>query len=243
MRPHHIALGILATLTILQVQEELKPVYELRQEEALIEIRKEIIEEQKPVVVQRLDVRPQSKIPKFQGPGLEYIGMIYPYAKALEKDGIPPSITIAQAMTETGNGRSRLARLHNNHFGIKIFTGWRGKSVPMHDDGPDDRFCEFKTLEHCFQVRRVFLERGRYAPIRAKRFDRQHFSKYRYNSNDPNFTAKLNRLEKNWDNPRIRWALALDIVGYATDNRYAEKLLDKIDRHNLHIADADFTPE
>ena len=36
-----------------------------------------------------------------------------------QKYGIPANITLAQAALESGYGRSKLARAHNNHFGIR----------------------------------------------------------------------------------------------------------------------------
>jgi hypothetical protein len=35
--------------------------------------------------------------------------------------GVPPSIQFAQAITESGGGRSYIARNSNNHFGIKYY--------------------------------------------------------------------------------------------------------------------------
>ena len=39
--------------------------------------------------------------------------------KEAKRTGIPPSITLAQGVLESGNGRSKLARKYNNHFGVK----------------------------------------------------------------------------------------------------------------------------
>src|SRR5690606_34846123 len=41
--------------------------------------------------------------------------------------GIPASIKLAQALLESGNGNSYLAREANNHFGIKCGGVWQGK--------------------------------------------------------------------------------------------------------------------
>ncbi|MDY3103662.1 MAG: glucosaminidase domain-containing protein, partial [Prevotella sp.] len=46
---------------------------------------------------------------------------------------IPASITLAQAVFESGAGRSRLARLGNNHFGIKCHD-WTGRTIAEDDD-------------------------------------------------------------------------------------------------------------
>ena len=51
----------------------------------------------------------------------------------MKKYKIPASITLAQGVLESGNGRSQLASKSNNHFGIKCHTGWKGGRV-YHDD-------------------------------------------------------------------------------------------------------------
>src|SRR5690606_21522504 len=43
--------------------------------------------------------------------------------------GIPASIKLAQALLESGNGNSTLARNSNNHFGIKCTSNWQGRTV------------------------------------------------------------------------------------------------------------------
>ena len=50
----------------------------------------------------------------------DYFEKYTPFAIEHEqKYGIPASITLAQAALESGYGRSRLAREHKNHFGIR----------------------------------------------------------------------------------------------------------------------------
>src|SRR5476651_1518867 len=38
--------------------------------------------------------------------------------------GIPASITLAQGLVESANGNGDLARIANNHFGIKCTSDW-----------------------------------------------------------------------------------------------------------------------
>lgn len=47
--------------------------------------------------------------------------------RQMSRYNIPASITIAQALVETGAGASTLASVHNNHFGIKCHKSWTGK--------------------------------------------------------------------------------------------------------------------
>ncbi len=42
--------------------------------------------------------------------------------------GIPASITLAQALVESGGGCSDLGKNAHNHFGIKAYSNWKGKT-------------------------------------------------------------------------------------------------------------------
>src|ERR1700744_825936 len=48
--------------------------------------------------------------------------------KEMNAYGIPASITLAQGLFESGSGNGELARVANNHFGIKCSADWKGKS-------------------------------------------------------------------------------------------------------------------
>ena len=61
---------------------------------------------------------------------LDYIEKYSSLAVKHQKQyGIPASITLAQGLLESGAGRSELARMSNNHFGIKCHSDWKGKRV------------------------------------------------------------------------------------------------------------------
>lgn len=50
-------------------------------------------------------------------------------AQLLEyQTGVPTSVQLAQAIIESGAGRSKLAKVSNNHFGIKKGDNWSGET-------------------------------------------------------------------------------------------------------------------
>lgn len=73
---------------------------------------------------------------------------------------------IAQAIIESGNGNSVLARDYNNHFGIKADRSWKGRLVRLNTREVfkgrstyiTDGFRVYDTLEDGFQDRNKFLE-------------------------------------------------------------------------------------
>ena len=52
---------------------------------------------------------------------------------------IPASITLAQAILESGSGNSELAKNGNNHFGIKCHD-WTGETMYIDDDKKGECF-------------------------------------------------------------------------------------------------------
>lgn len=118
--------------------------------------------------------------------------------------GIPASIKLAQALLESGNGNSSLARQANNHFGIKCSSGWTGGRILKDDDAVDDCFRVYDHPEQSFRDHSEFLLRKRY--------------------------AALFELDKN---DYMGWARGLKKAGYATNPRYAELLISLIERYEL----------
>ena len=135
------------------------------------------------------------------------------YAPAATKNmrfyKIPASITLAQGILESGHGQSTLAKKANNHFGIKCHKGWKGKSISHDDDAKDECFRSYKNPLRSYKDHSLFLvERDRYSSL-----------------------FKLNR--KDYES----WALGLKAAGYATDPKYAEKLISLIERFKLNRFD------
>lgn len=122
---------------------------------------------------------------------------------------IPASITLAQGILESGNGRSTLASKSNNHFGIKCHRGWKGERVYHDDDKKDDCFRKYKYVEHSYNDHSEFLTgRKRYA-----------------------FLFKLRRSDYKG------WAKGLKKAGYATDKKYPKKLIKIIQNYKLYAFD------
>lgn len=129
--------------------------------------------------------------------------------REMNQYGIPASIKLAQALLESGNGNSYLAREANNHFGIKCGGTWNGKSVTRADDNPNDCFRVYTNAEESFRDHSQFLLRKRYEQL---------------------FTLDRNDYKG--------WARGLKSAGYATNPRYAELLIDLIERYELYRYDS-----
>lgn len=137
--------------------------------------------------------------------------------KTTDGTGLFPSVMLAQAIVESGNGNSLLARVYNNHFGIKAGNAWTGKTVNLNTrevvNGNSvvipDNFRVYNTVKESYEDRVDFLlDNPRY-------------------TNAGVFTAKtpLEQLE------------ALQRAGYATDPNYASIINDILVHENLGMLD------
>ncbi len=118
--------------------------------------------------------------------------------------GIPASITLAQGLFESGRGNGELARVANNHFGIKCNSEWQGKGYYKDDDNHNDCFRVYDRPEDSFRDHSEFLKRPRY--------------------------ARLFTLDKN---DYTGWANGLKAAGYATNPNYPQLLINVIKKYNL----------
>jgi hypothetical protein len=136
--------------------------------------------------------------------------------------GVPASVTVAQAILESSWGESRLTRDANNYFGIKA-TGQIG----------NDGAVWMPTLE--------YADGGSYtvvAPFRA----------YRTLADSVVDHARLfqqvglyrSALEAAGDPDEFARRIAQ--AGYATDPRYADKLIDLMQRYDLYRFDVPSSP-
>lgn len=139
--------------------------------------------------------------------------------KEMERAGIPASIKLAQALLESDAGRSELARKANNHFGIKCGNDWTGKTYHQKDDDYDD---QGKLMESCFRS----YKKDEESFIAHSEFLRDPKKFYRYG-----FLFRIDPTDYK------KWAKGLREAGYATSATYDRKLIDIIERFNLHQYD------
>ena len=78
----------------------------------------------------------------------------------MEVYGIPASITMGQAILESGYGNGYLARVANNHFCIKCKGDWTGRTITHSDDNPNDCFRAYDSAEDSFRDHAEFLNNG-----------------------------------------------------------------------------------
>ena len=117
---------------------------------------------------------------------------------------IPASITLAQGLFESRAGQSELAVRGNNHFGIKCHGG-RGRKMYHDDDEAGECFRVYDNPYMSFEDHSKFLAtQPRYSRLFA-------LSKTDYKG----------------------WARGLKKAGYATDPKYADRLISIIELYDL----------
>jgi hypothetical protein len=132
------------------------------------------------------------------------------------RSGIPASIILGQGILESQYGMGRLAKIANNHFGIKWTSAKDGEYVLLKDDDRDasgnlvqSRFIKYKSTEESYVHHTDFLmTRSNYK--RLFTFDRTDYR---------------------------NWAKGLSECHYATDPEYASKLINIIETYNLQQYD------
>lgn len=142
----------------------------------------------------------------------DYVERFAPVAIAeMRKYGIPASVTLAQALLESNAGDSQLATRSNNHFGIKCFSKSckKGHCVNFSDDSHKDFFIRYTNVWGSYRAHSELLQ-GKNA-----------------------YRALFNLAPADYR----AWARGLSKAGYATDKRYAEKLIALIENLELQQYD------
>lgn len=129
----------------------------------------------------------------------------------MAKNGVPASITLAQGLLESNIGKSRLAQNNNNHFGIKCFSRKckKGHCSNFSDDSHKDFFMKYPSPEESYHAHSRLLKKDRYKKL---------------------FQLRMTDYKG--------WAKGLSKAGYATDPKYADKLIRLIENLELHQYDS-----
>lgn len=127
----------------------------------------------------------------------------------MHKYKIPASISMAQAIIESRCGESTLAEKNNNHFGIKCFrkSCSKGHCSNFTDDTHKDFFRKYAEPWQSWREHSLLLSNPRFKEL------------------------------KKMGNDYERWAKGLQVNGYATDDEYAEKLIEIIELYGLDELD------
>ncbi len=137
----------------------------------------------------------------------EYINTYQELAiEEMKRSGVPASITLAQGILETDAGKSDLVLSSNNHFGIKCKSIWKGEKVYHDDDSKGECFRKYPKAEDSYMDHSDYLRSGtRYASL--FKLDAENYK---------------------------GWAKGLKAAGYATNPRYADVLINYIEKYNLN---------
>ena len=138
----------------------------------------------------------------------EYINIYKDWAiYHMHKYKIPASITLAQAILESGAGVSHLATYGNNHFGIKNKPEWKGDVIRNPNDG--ELYRKYSSVESSYEDHSLFLtKRPWYKPL---------------------FQLEMTDYKA--------WAVGLQKAGYAVDKAYPQKLIRIIETYQLYLYD------
>lgn len=138
----------------------------------------------------------------------DYINQYAEYAMMqMRKYGIPASVTLAQGIIESADGKSMLSRTANNHFGVK--GDFNGAFVLADDDKPNEKFKKYDNVGQSYEDHSKVLMSDRYQK----------------------FCSKLAP-----DDYR-GWATGIKAGGYATSKNYVNTICSVIEGANLQKYD------
>ena len=120
--------------------------------------------------------------------------------------GIPASVTLAQGIYETGAGSSELATIANNHFGIKCKKAWTGETFAHTDDAPNECFRKYTSAYQSYVDHSNYLSTEKRYQIL--------------------FTYAVDDYKA--------WCRGLKQCGYATNPKYAQLIINVIEKYNLN---------
>ena len=125
----------------------------------------------------------------------------------MRRYGIPASVTLAQGIIESAEGKSMLARTANNHFGVK--GEYNGAYVRADDDKPNEKFKKYDNVGQSYEDHSKVLMAERY-------------QKYTRTLSADDYKG---------------WAAGIKAGGYATANNYVSTIVGVIEGANLQKYD------
>lgn len=138
----------------------------------------------------------------------QYIEQYAEYAmEQMRRYGIPASITLAQGIIESSDGKSTLANTANNHFGVK--GTYNGNYVLADDDKPNERFKKYDNVGQSYEDHSKVLMAQRY-------------QRYVRNLSPDDYRG---------------WAVGIKKGGYASANSYVNTVVSVIEGANLNRFD------
>ena len=137
-----------------------------------------------------------------------YIELYKDYAmEQMRRYGIPASVTLAQGIIESADGKSTLANTANNHFGVK--GEFNGQYVRADDDKPNEKFKKYDNVGQSYEDHSKVLMADRY-------------QKYTKNLSPDDYKG---------------WAAGIKAGGYATSKNYVNTIVGVIEGADLHKYD------
>ena len=137
-----------------------------------------------------------------------YIDKYAEYAmEQMRRYGIPASVTLAQGIIESAEGKSMLSRTANNHFGVK--GEFNGQYVRADDDKPNEKFKKYDNVGQSYEDHSKVLMADRY-------------QKYTRNLSPDDYKG---------------WAAGIKAGGYATAKNYVGTIVGVIEGANLQKYD------
>ncbi len=146
----------------------------------------------------------------------EFFLKLSPYAQEVSKThGVRTSLLLAQAALESNWGQSQLARESNNYFGIKSKNGREYPTQEFRDSEWEEVKTSFKEYESVYDSVLDYAE---------------------LLENGTSWNAEHYQAVIQADSYQEA-ATALIDAGYATDPRYAEKIINMIEQYKLNEFD------
>jgi len=165
--------------------------------------------------------------------GAAFLSRVRAFVPLAEAAGVPGAVLVAQAVLESGWGRSGLARLGNAWFGIKAAPGWPGPvySGTTREWAAGRGYAAIPGTHRVYPSRAEALAAG-CAPgslFRAYRTPAGNVGDYlRFFHQNPRYHGALRAYAASRD-PR-RFAVEIAAAGYATAPGYAARLVEVMAR-------------